>query len=117
MLLYPVHKVLTLNFTVVPGCCAAENPEPPNREVAPPKGLEAVLVAPNSPPLLVLVPKPEGHKVKKTFIRSTKQCDNSTEQSGNKSVVTEHRLSRQTYFKQKDVAFCCFILYYTLLIL
>lgn len=50
-----------MNFTVVPGCCVAENPEPPNREVVPPKGLEVVLVDPNRPPLLVLVPKPEDN--------------------------------------------------------
>lgn len=38
----------------------AENPEPPNRDVAPPNGLEVVLVEPKRPPLLlVLVPKPE----------------------------------------------------------
>lgn len=53
---------LTLNFTVVPGCCAAENPDPPNREGVPPNGLEVVLVDPNSPPLLVLVPKSEDTK-------------------------------------------------------
>jgi len=56
-----------LNFTVVPGCCVAGNPEPPNRELEPPKGLEAVLVAPNSPPLLVLVPKPEEHDGRRLF--------------------------------------------------
>lgn len=55
-----------MNFTVVPGCCAAENPEPPNREVVPPKGLEVVLVDPNRPPLLVLVPKPGGHGWRET---------------------------------------------------
>ena len=51
--------VLTLNLRVVPGCCAAAlNPDPPNREaVAPPNGLDAVLVEPNRPPELVLVPK------------------------------------------------------------
>lgn len=53
---------LTLNFTVVPGCCVAENPALPNREVVPPNGLEVVLVDPNRPlPLLVLVPKSGGH--------------------------------------------------------
>lgn len=67
--------VLTLNFTVVPGCCAAGNPEPPNREVVPPKGLEVVLVDPNSPPLLVLVPKPGGHDN-----NLSNQYDNYTQQ-------------------------------------
>lgn len=46
-----------LNLTVVPGCCVAEKLEPPNRELVPPKGLVVVLVAPNRPPVLVLVPK------------------------------------------------------------
>lgn len=55
-------QLLTLNFTVVPGCCAAEKPEPPKREFVPPNGFEAVFVEPNRPPLLVLVPKPGGHK-------------------------------------------------------
>lgn len=59
---FAAADVLTLNFTVVPGCCAVENPEPPNREGVPPNGLEAVLVDPNSPPLLVLVPKSEDTK-------------------------------------------------------
>lgn len=47
-----------LNLRAVPGCWAAVNPDAPNREAvaAPPNGLEAVLVDPNSPPLLVLVP-------------------------------------------------------------
>lgn len=62
-----VPEILTLNLTVVPGCWAAENPEPPNREVVPPNGLEVVLVAPNSPPLLVLVPKPGGHDMMETI--------------------------------------------------
>lgn len=50
---------------MVPGCWEAENPEPPNKELEPPKGLEVVLVEPNRPaPPLVLVPKSEGHKEK-----------------------------------------------------
>ncbi len=74
--------MLTLNFTVVPGCCAAENPEPPNKEAVPPKGLEVVLVDPKSPPLLVLVPKPGGKIVRGNFsfsshfIRYTHQGNN-----------------------------------------
>lgn len=59
---FDVADELTLNLTVVPGCCAAENPDPPNREGVPPNGLEVVLVDPNSPPLLVLVPKSEDTK-------------------------------------------------------
>lgn len=51
--------VPTLNFIVVPGCCVAENPEPPKSDVVAPNGFEVVLVDPKSPPLLVLVPKPE----------------------------------------------------------
>lgn len=50
----------TLNFTVVPGCCVAEKPELPKRDVVPPNGFEVVLVDPKSPPLLVLVPKSEN---------------------------------------------------------
>lgn len=57
---------LTLNLTVVPGCCAAENPEPPNKELEPPKGLGVALVDPNSPPVLVFVPKPEEHEKKES---------------------------------------------------
>lgn len=52
----------TLNFTVVPGCCVAEKPEPPKRDVVPPNGFEVVLVDPKSPPLLVLVPKPNNQE-------------------------------------------------------
>lgn len=45
---------------MVPGCCAAEKPELPKRDVVPPNGFEVVLVDPKSPPLLVLVPKPDN---------------------------------------------------------
>lgn len=47
---------LTVNLMVVPGWEAVK-PEGPNREEVPPNGLEVVLVVPNNPPLLVLVPK------------------------------------------------------------
>lgn len=56
-------EVPTLNFTVVPGCCVAENPEPPKRDVVPPNGFEVVFVDPKSPPLLVLVPKPDNQEL------------------------------------------------------
>lgn len=46
----------TLNLMVVPGWVEVK-PEDPNRDVVPPNGLEVVLVVPNNPPLLVLVPK------------------------------------------------------------
>lgn len=45
----------TVNLIVVPGWEAVK-PEAPNREEAPPNGFEVVLVVPNNPPLLVLVP-------------------------------------------------------------
>lgn len=49
---------LTLNLRAVPGCWAAVNPDAPNREpvAAPPNGLAVVLLDPNNPPVLVLVP-------------------------------------------------------------
>lgn len=40
----------------------AEKPEFPKRDVVPPNGFEVVLVDPKSPPLLVLVPKPENEE-------------------------------------------------------
>lgn len=40
---------------VVPGWVAVK-PEDPNKDDAPPNGLEVVFVVPNNPPLLVLVP-------------------------------------------------------------
>lgn len=59
-----VAEVPTLNFTVVPGCCVAEKPDPPKRDAFPPNGFEVVLVDPKSPPLLVLVPKSENQEKK-----------------------------------------------------
>lgn len=44
---------------VVPGWVEVK-PEDPNRDEVPPNGLEVVLVVPNNPPLLVLVPKAAG---------------------------------------------------------
>lgn len=58
----------------------AEKPEPPNKELVPPKGLVVVLVEPNSPPLLVLVPKPEGHE-EKGGVTEIKPRDSPTEGS------------------------------------
>lgn len=84
-----------MNFTVVPGCCAAENPEPPpNREVVPPNGLAVVLVVPNSPPLLVLVPKPGGHDVRET---SSGRSDVSFHKQI-KVTTGLSNLEKQTYF-------------------
>lgn len=61
-----------MNFNVVPVVCVAPNPVAPKRDVeVPPKGLEFVLVVPNNPPLLVLVPNAvkqrKQNKYKKLF--------------------------------------------------
>lgn len=45
----------------------AEKPEPPKRDGVPPNGFEVVLVDPKSPPLLVLVPKPDNQE---TYLKS-----------------------------------------------
>ncbi len=47
----------TLNLIVVPGGAAVKLDDPNKEPDVPPKGLDAVLVVPNNPPLLVLVPK------------------------------------------------------------
>lgn len=49
----------TLNLMVVPGGAAVKLDDPNKDPDVPPKGLDAVLVVPNNPPLLVLVPKAE----------------------------------------------------------
>lgn len=45
----------------------AEKPEAPNKEPEAPNGLVVVLVEPNRPPLLVLVPKPVGNHEEEKF--------------------------------------------------
>lgn len=47
----------TLNLIVVPGGAAVKLDAPNKEPDVPPNGLDAVLVVPNNPPLLVLVPK------------------------------------------------------------
>lgn len=47
----------TLNLIVVPGGAGVKLVDPNKEPDVPPKGLDVVLVVPNNPPLLVLVPK------------------------------------------------------------
>lgn len=46
-----------MNLIVVPGGAAVKLDDPNKEPDVPPKGLDVVLVVPNNPPLLVLVPK------------------------------------------------------------
>lgn len=64
----------TLNLIVVPGGAAVKLDDPNKEPDVPPKGLDVVLVVPNNPPLLVLVPKAakQFKKQKKVYtFRST----------------------------------------------
>lgn len=53
-----------MNLIVVPVGTAEKLVAPKSEPDVPPNGLEAVLVVPNNPPLLVLVPKSVKIKIK-----------------------------------------------------
>lgn len=53
-----------MNLIVVPVGTVEKLVAPKREPDVPPNGLEAVLVVPNSPPLLVLVPKSVKKKIK-----------------------------------------------------